>query len=186
MYTFRWTHVSKRVYSWSLNENELGENFTPLQLDAFGGDCTMVEIAVFVCQGSQQLENDKQLPTWCSRHTRKRPKPGGGWRTSVAGDVVIGRGLRLQRPVLGSAFPGDDWEELNRPEIKRREELATASSSTGCLRWVYLGAAWSLEGSRSPGTITGNEVGDLSLKRLLQRRVWLGRGEAPLTEPTFV
>ena len=89
----------------------------------------MAEIDVFVCQGCQQGENYRKLPKIGLGNTRKRPKSGGSWQTSVAEERCFwGEVYDFGDPYWRVRFPDGDWKELNRHEVKQGKELATASA----------------------------------------------------------
>ena len=93
----------KRKYaSWRLNEQRWERVSFHCNWMYIVGDCTTAKIAVFVCQGCQQGENEKQLPKRSLRHTRKRPSQEGVARRPWPEKGVLGRGERLQRPVSGT------------------------------------------------------------------------------------
>ena len=90
------------------------------------GDCTTAEIAVFVCQGYQQRENEKQLPKGSLRHPNE---------TKVRKELADIRGRRkvFLREVhdfidLYWRVRYGDWQEPNSQELKQGKELATPSA----------------------------------------------------------
>ena len=87
----------------------------------------MVEIAIFVCQGCQQRENDQQHAEWFKAYPKvakvgKELADVGGRETVFSGDVYD-----FNDQYCGVRYPDGGLEELNRREIKHGKELATAS-----------------------------------------------------------
>ena len=131
VWEYKGRHLDGVESNW-LNEEEVQESFTPLQLDVFHALWERY-------YGADHRTRPPGVPTRGEREAVSREEAlkafpiGTKVRREFADirgrrKVFVGEVYDFSNPYWRVRYPDGDWEELNRHEVNQGKELATASS----------------------------------------------------------